>query len=90
MISCVKSSLNKIDLINFDKENLLIFTFRINSGSWSTTKLARRRSSVRFESVVFLKSGWLNNESASEFRRLFYWKKKEKLISVERKINIEP
>jgi hypothetical protein len=56
MISCIKSSLNEI---KFDREKLLInfFTLRINSGSCSTTKLARRISSIRFESVVFLKSG---------------------------------
>ena len=35
----------------------MIFTLRINSGSCSTTRLAKRISSFRLKSEVFRKSG---------------------------------
>lgn len=60
-------------------DHVRVFTLRINSGSCSTIKFAKRISSFRFESVDFLKSGWLNRESAREFKKLFY-KDKEQMM----------
>ena len=70
MVSSVECRLNRTR--SSLRESMNVLTLRMNSGSWSVTRLAIRMSSVRLESVALRKSGWLRRESARELSRLFY------------------